>query len=138
MIGSGGNHRLLVTFYEFIVSDSVTRLSELFMQSLNPLRPYYQEQMRSLSAQQQKILQYLSLERVPCSVKVIANACFAASNTISSQLKDLLDRNFVARVRRGRESYYEITEALFRICYEADLEQEGAPIRLFVPSSGIT
>jgi tetratricopeptide (TPR) repeat protein len=129
---TGGNHRLLVSFYEFLACDSMARLSEQFLRALNPLRPYYQEQMRSLSAQQQKIVQYLSLQRRPRTVKDIARGCMASQNTISKQLKELLDRGHVARIEQGRESYYEIAEALFRICYEADIEQEGAPVRLFV------
>jgi tetratricopeptide (TPR) repeat protein len=133
---TGGNHRLLVVFYEFLTSDSVAKLSYLFIQALDPLKPFYQEQMRSLSAQQQKIIQFLSLQRRPCTVKEIARACLAAPNTISSQLKDLLDKNFVDRIGQGRESYYEIAEALFRICYEAELEHEGAPVRLFVDFLG--
>jgi tetratricopeptide (TPR) repeat protein len=133
---TGGNHRLLVVFYEFLTSDSVAKLSDLFIQALDPLKPFYQEQMRSLSAQQQKIIQFLSLQRRPCTVKEIARACLAAPNTVSSQLKDLLDKNFVSRIGQGRESYYEIAEALFRICHEAELEQEGAPVRLFVDFLG--
>lgn len=129
---TGGNHRLLVTFYDFLCAHSVARLSDLFIEALNPLKPFYQEQMRSLSAQQQKIVQYLSLQREPRTVKDIARGCLAAANTISSQLRDLLHRSFVTRIEQGRESYYEMTEALFRICYEADLERKGAPVRLFV------
>lgn len=129
---TGGNHRLLVAFFNLLSGDSVAKLSELFLHELNPLRPFYQEQMRSLSAQQQKIVQYLADSCVPQPVKKIARGCLAAQNTVSSQLKDLLDKNFVSRIEQGRESYYEITESLFRICHEADLEQEGAPVRLFV------
>ncbi len=133
---TGGNHRLLVVFFEFLTSDSVAKLSDLFIQALDPLKPFYQEQMRSLSAQQQKIVQFLSLQRNPCNVKDIARACLAAPNTVSSQMKDLLNKNFVSRIVQGRESYYEIAETLFRICQEAELEQEGAPVRLFVDFLG--
>ena len=129
---TGGNHRLLVVFYEFLIADSIANLSEQFIQALVPLKPFYQEQMRSLSAQQQKIIQYLSLQRNPCTVKDIARGCLAKQNTISSQMKDLFDKNFVNRMPQGRESYYEITEVLFRICHEAELEQEGARVQLFV------
>ena len=133
---TGGNHRLLVTFYDCLEAKSVVRLSESFMGRLNPLRAYYQEQMRSLSAQQQKIVQFLALQRPPCNVKQIARGCLASQNTVSRQLKELVDRNVVSRNPRGRESYYELTEALFRIVYQADLEQEGAPVRLFVDFLG--
>ena len=133
---TGGNHRLLVTFYDFLSAASVARLSEIFMDGLNPLRPYYQEQMRGLSAQQQKIVQYLSVNRGAQTVKQIARGCLVAGNVLSSQLKDLLARNIVSRHGRGRESFYELTEELFRIVYQADLEQEGAPVRLFIDFLG--
>src|ERR1019366_4612938 len=101
---TGGNHRLLVTFYDFLSADSVAKLSEAFVEALQPLKPYYQEQMRSLSAQQQKIVQYLSVARTPKTVKEIARGCLATSNTVSSQMKALLDRGFVERIPQGRES----------------------------------
>jgi tetratricopeptide (TPR) repeat protein len=129
---TGGNHRLLVTFFDFLSADSVAKIGDLFLDALNPLRPFYQEQMRSLSAQQQKIVQYLALARIPQTVKEIARGCLATSNTISKQLGELMDRGFLNRVVQGRESYYEMSESLFRICYEADLDQQGAPVRLFV------
>ena len=133
---TGGNHRLLVTFYDFLSATSVSKLSDAFIEALKPLKPYYQEQMRSLSAQQQKIVQYLSMERTPKTVKEIARGCLATSNTVSSQMKALLDKGFVERIPQGRETYYEISEALFRICYQADLDHQGAPIRLFVDFLG--
>jgi tetratricopeptide (TPR) repeat protein len=133
---TGGNHRLLVTFYDFLAADSLTKLSDAFIEALKPLKPYYQEQMRALSAQQQKIVQYLSLERLPKTVKEIARGCLATSNTVSSQMQGLMDKGFVARIPQGRETYYEISETLFRICYEADLDHKGAPIRLFVDFLG--
>ncbi len=127
-----GNHRLLVNSLAFLRAPPPAKLSEAFMQGLNPLLPYYQERMRSLSAQQQKIVQFLSLERVPRSVTEISRHSLTASNVLSSQLKYLLERNFVSRIPMGRESYYEIAEVLFRICHEADLGKAGTPTRLFV------
>jgi tetratricopeptide (TPR) repeat protein len=132
---TGGNHRLLITFYDFLSTGSVAQISDAFLEALKPLKPYYQEQMRALSAQQQKIVQYLSMKRTPRTVKEIARGCMATSNTISSQMQSLLDKHFVERIPEGRESYYEISESLFRICYEADLDR-GAPIRLFVDFLG--
>jgi len=129
---TGGNHRLLVTFFDFLSADSVAKIGDVFLDALNPLRPFYQEQMRSLSAQQQKIVQYLALARAPQTVKEIARGCLATSNTISKQLGELMDRGFLNRIAEGRESYYEMSESLFRICYESDLDQQGAPVRLFI------
>ena len=133
---TGGNHRLLVTFYDFLSAESVAQISDAFIDALKPLKPYYQEQMRALSAQQQKIVQYLSMERTPRTVKEVARGCLATSNTVSSQMRALLEKGFVERIEQGRESYYEISETLFRICYEADLDRQGAPIRLFVDFLG--
>ena len=133
---TGGNHRLLVTFFDFLSAESVSQISDAFLDALKPLKPYYQEQMRGLSAQQQKIVQYLSLKRTPQIVKDIARGCLATSNTVSRQLQILMQKGFVERIQEGRESYYEISETLFRICYEADLDYQGAPIRLFVDFLG--
>jgi len=132
---TGGNHRLLVNFYEVLAADSLSRLSDLFIEALEPLKPYYQEQMRSLSAQQQKIVQFLSVARTPKTVKEIARGCLVTSNTVSSQMQALLDRRLVERIPQGRETYYEVSETPFRICHEADLD-EGAPTRLFVDFLG--
>jgi tetratricopeptide (TPR) repeat protein len=133
---TGGNHRLIVTFYHFLKTDYINKLSETFIKTVNDLIPFYQSMMSILSAQQQKIVQFLSQNRKPATVKTIAENCFSAENTISKQMSNLLRLRYVDDIRSGRETYYEISETLFRICNEVK-ENRGGPIKLFVDFLGI-
>jgi tetratricopeptide (TPR) repeat protein len=130
-----GSPRLLVIFYQFIDSDSVEDLSRSFLGLVDSLTSYYQERMNALSAGQQKIVEALCSQRAPVTVKQIARLCFVTPSTASSELKRLADLRYVTSHRAGRESYYEISEPLFRICFEVK-ENRGYPVRLFVDFLG--
>jgi tetratricopeptide (TPR) repeat protein len=130
-----GSPRLLVIFYQFIDSDSVEELSSSFLGMVDSLTSYYQERMNALSAGQQKIVEALCSQRAPVTVKQIARFCFVSQSTASSELKRLADMRYVTSHRAGRESYYEISEPLFRICFEVK-ENRGYPVRLFVDFLG--
>lgn len=132
---TGGNHRLLVTFYNFLKIDYKNKLSYSFIKAINDLIPYYQSFMNLLSAQQQKIIQYLCQIRKPSNVKDIALNCFAAQNTISKQLSTLIQLKYVDTNPSGKETYYELSEPLLRICFEVK-ENRGGPVRLFIDFLG--
>lgn len=127
----GGNHRLLVTFYHFLKTDFINKLSELFMKTINDLTPYYQSLMDSLTAQQQKIVQFLCQVRTPTNVKNISDNCFSTQGTISKQMINLIRLQYVDAIPSGRETFYELSEPLLRICYEVK-ENRGGPIKLFI------
>jgi tetratricopeptide (TPR) repeat protein len=131
-----GSPRLLVIFYQFIDSDSVEELSSSFLGMVDSLTSYYQERMNLLSAGQQKIVEALCSQRTPMTVKQIARSCFISPSSASSELKRLADMRYVTSQRAGRESYYEISEPLFRICFEVK-ENRGYPVRLFVDFLGV-
>lgn len=128
---AGGNPRLYVVFSQFLNRDSLDEPIELFMQTLDELTPYYQARMSWLSAQQRKIVEFLVERRSAASVKDIARSCFSTPQTISSQLKDLREKDYVKSESVGRESYYELSEPLMRFCLEVK-RQRGETIRLFV------
>ncbi|MBI4774357.1 MAG: tetratricopeptide repeat protein [Deltaproteobacteria bacterium] len=132
---TGGNPRLLVIFYQFIDRESVQDLARSFLEMVDSLTTYYQEQMQPLPALQQKIVEFLSERRVPQSVKEIAQSCFITHQVASGQLKRLKDRRFVKATPVGRKTYYELQEPLFRICFEVK-EDRGYPIRLFIDFLG--
>jgi hypothetical protein len=127
----GGNHRLLVTFYEFLKTDFINKLSEPFIKTINDLIPYYQSLMEVLSSQQQKIVQYLSRIRIASTVKDIAENCFILENTASKQMHTLIKLKYVDAIKRGRETFYELSEPLLRICNEVRANR-GEAFRLFV------
>jgi tetratricopeptide (TPR) repeat protein len=131
----GGNHRLLVTFYHFLKTDFINKLSESFMKTINDLTPYYQSLMDSLTAQQQKIVQFLCQVRTPTNVKNISENCFSTQSTISKQMINLIRLKYVDAIPSGRETFYELSEPLLRICYEVK-ENRGGPIKLFIDFLG--
>lgn len=129
---TGGNPRLLLMFYQFVDRESIEELSRPFMEMVDTLTSYYQEQMQTVSALGQKILEFLCENRKPARVGDIAKKCFIDSHqTTSSQLKRLIDRRHVRKTAVGREALYELSEPLFRICFEVK-SNSGGPVRLFV------
>ncbi|NIM17077.1 MAG: hypothetical protein GTO45_34175 [Candidatus Aminicenantes bacterium] len=132
---TGGNHRLLVTFYHFLKIDYKNRLSYSFIKTINDLIPYYQSFMNLLAAQQQKIIQYLCQVRKPSNVKEIAENCFSTPNTISKQMSTLVRLKYVDASSAGKETFYELSEPLLRICFEVK-ENRGGPVKLFIDFLG--
>ena len=65
-------------------------------------------------------------------VKEIAKKLFATPQTISSQLQSLREKGYVEANQRGRESLYEVSEPLMRICVEVKDTQSHQPLRLLV------
>src|SRR5262249_49457291 len=115
---SGGNHRVLVIFYEFLGEERPEELAIPVLKTIDALTPYYQSQMERISPQQRKIVEFLSEHRSPATVKTIASGCLTSHQTAASQLKQLLEAEYVRVTRLGRESYYELSEPLLRICVE--------------------
>jgi len=129
---SGGNHRIYIVLSQFITRDSVDALLEPFMKMVDELTPYYQERIRWLPPLQRKIVEYLCTCEGTVPVKEIAKRLFATPQTISSQLQDLREKGYVEANQRGRESLYEISEPLMRICVEVKDNQRLQPLRLLV------
>jgi DNA-binding MarR family transcriptional regulator len=132
---TGGNHRLLVTFYNFLKIDYKNDLSYSFIKTINDLIPYYQSFMNLLSPLPQKIVQHLCQTRKPSNVKEIAENCFSTPSTISKQMSNLVKLKYVDATPSGKETFYELTEPLLRICFEVK-ENRSTPIKLFVDFLG--
>ncbi len=129
---SGGNHRIYIVLSQFITRDSVDALLEPFMKMVDELTPYYQERIRWLPPLQRKIVEYLCVCEGTVPVKEIAKRLFATPQTISSQLQDLRGKGYVEAHQRGRESLYQVSEPLMRICVEVKDNQRLQPLRLLV------
>jgi tetratricopeptide (TPR) repeat protein len=123
-----GNHRLLVTFYEFLKADTLAPLSKIFMKTLNDLKPYYETYIRFLPQQQQKILHYVALSKMPQNGTEIAKNCFIDSKTLSKQLSELSRKNLIESITDPddkRNKLYDIAEPLLRISIEIGEHREG-------------
>lgn len=128
---AGGNHRIFVLFYDFLNQSGSQHFVTPLLKTVDALTPYYQSQMERLSPQQQKIVNFLCEHRKPATVTTIASGCFTTHQTAASQLKQLLSNRYVRVDRIGRESFYELTEPLLRICVETKTHHER-PLNLLV------
>ena len=123
-----GNHRLLVTFYEFLKSDVLAKLSNHFIKTINDLKPYYETYIRYLPPQQQKILRYIALSRTPQQGAMIAKNCFIDQKSLSKQLSELVRKRLVEVIPDQvdkRNKLYDINEPLLRISIEIGEHKEG-------------
>ncbi len=120
-----GNHRLLVTFYSFLKAEFKSELSGIFTKVMNDLKPYYEQFINVLPAQQQKIIKHLSLNRNAISGKEIARACFIEPNVFSKQVSLLFEKGMIDKNKSGKDVFYELKEPLMRICFEISENPDG-------------
>ncbi|WP_082377004.1 winged helix DNA-binding protein [Chryseobacterium indologenes] len=123
-----GNHRLLVTFYHFLKTDTLAKVSENFIKTINDLKPYYETYIRYLPPQQQKILRYIALARRPQKGTEISKNCFIEQKSLSKQLSELSRKKLVDAIpdpADRRNKFYDITEPLLRISIEVGEHKEG-------------
>lgn len=126
-----GNHRLLVSFYSFLKAEMKSDLSVVFTKTMNDLKPYYEQFVKNLPAQQQKIVKYLSLNHCAQKGKDISRNCFMPQNTASKQLSELHIKGYIDKNKEGKDVYYELKEPLMRICFEISESPDGIA-KLFV------
>jgi tetratricopeptide (TPR) repeat protein/DNA-binding transcriptional ArsR family regulator len=131
---AGGNPRVYTLFAQFITRESLDELVQAFMKMLDDLTPYYQSRMKELSNQQRKIIEFLVDRREAVMVKEIATQCFIEQRVVSGQLRELRNKGYVvARTdsQNKRDSLYELTEVLMRLCMEVK-KYRGQWVELFV------
>ncbi len=115
---AGGNPRIYTLFAQFITRESLDELVQAVMKMLDDLTPYYQSRMKELSNQQRKIVEFLIDRREAVMVKEIAAQCFIEQRVVSGQLRELRNKGYVVARANGRESFYELTDVLMRLCME--------------------
>lgn len=126
-----GNHRLLVTFFDFLKAEYKSDLAEAFLHTIDKLKPYYESYFKLLSPQQQKIVQYLSSKRKPVTGKEISLNSFIPHTTVSKQMSELQKLGYVESTKVGKEAYYEIAEPMLRLAFEINENKKGI-ISIFI------
>ena len=128
---TGGNHRVFIILSEFATKEKLDDLVSAFEELLDELTPYYQERLRWLPDQQREIIEFLCRQVYTVTVKEIAEYLFLSEQAVAAQLKSLKNKGYATSARAGRESRYELSEPLMRLCVEVkDTQRE--PIRLIV------
>jgi predicted ArsR family transcriptional regulator len=115
---AGGNHRVYIVLSGFITKESLDQLVGPFQKMADDLTPYYQERLRWISPQQRQIVELLCRERGTLTPKEMARRLMARENTIGSQVHKLVENGYLAATKRGRETYYELSEPLMRLSFE--------------------
>lgn len=128
---TGGNHRLLVSFFTFLKTNLKSELSKVFVKTMNDLKPYYEQFINALSPQQQKVVQFLSSNHKPQMGKAISRFCFIPPTTLSKQISELVDKGIIGKNKEGKDVYYELREPLMRICFEINEHSDGVA-KLFI------
>lgn len=109
----GGIPRLYVVLSRFIDNyQSLDELEEPLLAMVDAVTPYCSVKMQWLSRQQRKIVEILADYRYALSVKEIAQRCLTSHQTVSSQLKELKEMNYVVSEAVGRESFYELKDPI--------------------------
>ena len=126
---AGGNHRMYVLLSEFLTKESLDDLVAAFDGLANDMTPFFQERIRALPDQQRQLVQCLCDAQGALTVKEIASETFIDERVCSKQLGNLREKGYVRSEKRGKESYYDISEPLMRLCLEVK-NQHGRPLRL--------
>ena len=128
---AAGNHRAYVVLFDFLDKESLDELTKPFMQMVDDLTPYYQDRMRQLSPTQRKIVEFLSQQGIPTTIKDISVPSLMSQPTAAKQIGELESAGFVRRTKVGRNAFCELSEPLMRICIEIK-DNKTQHFRLFV------
>jgi len=126
---AGGNHRMYVLLSEFLTKESLDDLVAAFDALANDMTPFFQERIRALPDQQRQLVQCLCDAQGALTVKEIASETFIDERVCSKQLGILKEKGYVRSEKRGKESYYDMSEPLMRLCLEVK-NQRGRPLQL--------
>jgi tetratricopeptide (TPR) repeat protein len=128
---AGGNHRAYVIFAPLLAQESLDKLIQPLMQTIDDLTPYYNSRIASLSLEQRKIIEYVCEERHPVQSGEVARACFIAPLIASAQLESLCRIGHLQSFKIGDATYYELHEPLMRLSFEVK-KHRGKPIGLLL------
>ena len=115
---AGGNHRVYIVLSGFITRESLDQLVAPFQKMADDLTPYYQERLRWISPLQRQIVELLCREHRTLNPKEIARRLLGDQNSIGKQVRELTNIGYLTSTKRGRETFYELSEPLMRLAYE--------------------
>jgi len=128
---AGGNQRLYMDLLSFLTKESLDDLVSALSKLADDLTPYFQERIKSLAPQQGLIVQKLCEIEGAISVKDLAEEMFIGERSVAKQLGDLKEKGYVLAHRRGKLTYYEISEPLMRLSLQVK-HTRGKPLKILV------
>ena len=115
---AGGNHRVYIVLSRFLTRDSLDQLVAPFERMLDDLTPFYQERIHSVSPLQRQIVELLCSEHRTLNPKEIARRLLLTEQSIGKQVRNLVEIGYLTSQKKGRETYYELSETLMRLTCE--------------------
>ena len=115
---AGGNHRVYIVLSGFVTRESLDQLVAPFQKMADDLTPYYQERLRWISPLQRQIVELLCREHGTLNPKEIARRLLVEQRTVGKQVRILAEIGYLTATKRGRETFYELSEPLMRLAYE--------------------
>jgi len=115
---AGGNHRVYIVLSGFVTRESLDQLVAPFQKMADDLTPYYQERLRWVSPLQRQIVELLCSQHGTVNPKEIARRLLVDQRSVGKQMRILEEIGYLTSTKRGRETYYELSEPLMRLAYE--------------------
>lgn len=114
----GGNHRVYVVLSRFLTRDSLHQLVAPFQRTCDDLTPICQQRLREISPLQRQIVELLCSESRTLNPKEIARRLLLTEQSVGKQIRNLVEIGYLTSQKKGRETYYELSETLMRLTYE--------------------
>ena len=115
---AGGNHRVYIVLSGFVTKESLDQLVLPFQKMADDLTPYYQERLRWISPLQRQIVELLCREHGTMTPKGIAKRLLVDQRSVGKQVRILASMGYLNSTKRGRETFYELSEPLMRLAFE--------------------
>jgi len=115
---TGGSPRLVMLFYEMIARDELESIEKAFFKVIDEHTPYYQDIFQLLTGQRRRIFDILLSSEESLTPKQISEKARIELPTVTTQLRRLERDGYVLSRPRGRHTYYEVRERLFRLWRE--------------------
>lgn len=117
---TGGNPRLIRTFYRLLNEGMNGELRHQLERLIDDYTPYHKAIIDALPGQQQRVLDAVALHWNPCDVAHVARTTRLPSNQVSAQIKALIKAGLVSEVSNmgtSKKKAYMLTDRFSNIHY---------------------
>jgi tetratricopeptide (TPR) repeat protein len=135
---AGSEPRVWATFSDVMTAAGLQRVADLLYASFDDLTPYYQDRLRSLTAQQRLVVAELAEADHPVHVQELAKGADLPPRSVARTVGELRELGWVVPVTTPwdslldkRRSYYELAEPLTRLAFQVK-DAVARPIELIV------
>lgn len=117
---TGGNPRLIRTFYRLLNEGMNGELRHQLERLIDDYTPYHKAIIDALPGQQQRVLDAIALEWNPCDVAAVSRITRLPSNQVSAQIKALIKSGLIseaANMGHSKKKAYLLTDRFSNIHY---------------------